>query len=107
MTSPLELSARAALCRQLARREPDSRNLWLAEAERWSHLAPEPCAKSVAKAVGRHRQPAETWCWKVMPRCRPPNAEKVEVQFEFRNAAGADGLNELLAGISAEAGQPH
>lgn len=103
MTSPLELSARAALCRQLARREPDSRNLWLAEAERWSHLAPEPCAK----AVGRHRQPAETWCWNVIPRCRPPNAENAEVRFEFRNAAGGDGLDALLAGMSAEAGKPH
>ena len=38
MTSPLEFSARAALCRQLARREPDSKVLWLAEAERWSRL---------------------------------------------------------------------
>ena len=101
MTSALELSARAALCRQLAKREPDSKNLWLAEAERWSHLAPERCA------VGRHRQPVEAWCWHVIPRRRPPDAEMAAVRFEFRNAAGGDGLDELLAGMSAEAGQPH
>ena len=38
MTGLLEFGARAALCRQLARREPDSEILWLAEAERWSRL---------------------------------------------------------------------
>jgi hypothetical protein len=35
----MELSARAALCRQLAVREPGNSAVWLAEAERWSHLA--------------------------------------------------------------------
>jgi hypothetical protein len=44
MTGPLEFSARAALCRQLARREPKSKSLWLAEAERWSRLTLTPCA---------------------------------------------------------------
>jgi hypothetical protein len=39
MMSHFELSSRAALCRQLAKREPNSRALWLAEAERWSRLA--------------------------------------------------------------------
>jgi hypothetical protein len=45
MTSLLEIHARAALCRQLAKREPNSKSLWLAEAERWSHLAQDemPC----------------------------------------------------------------
>jgi hypothetical protein len=42
MTSSLEFSARAALCRQLARREPNSKILWLAEAERWSRLTVAP-----------------------------------------------------------------
>ena len=42
MTSHLELSSRAALCRQLARREPNSRAYWLAEAENWSRLNREP-----------------------------------------------------------------
>ena len=42
MTGLLEFSARAALCRQLARREPDSKVLWLAEAERWSRLTLAP-----------------------------------------------------------------
>jgi hypothetical protein len=41
MTSPLELSSRAALCRQLARREPHSKIYWLAEAENWLHLSRE------------------------------------------------------------------
>jgi hypothetical protein len=42
MTSHLELSSRAALCRQLARREPDSKIYWLAEAEYWLRLSHEP-----------------------------------------------------------------
>ena len=39
MASQLELSSRAALCRELAQREPESRVYWLAEAERWSRLS--------------------------------------------------------------------
>jgi hypothetical protein len=39
MASQLELSARAALCRQLAKREPTNRVLWTAEAENWSRLS--------------------------------------------------------------------
>jgi hypothetical protein len=42
MTSHLELSSRAALCRRLARREPNSRIYWLAEAENWLRLSREP-----------------------------------------------------------------
>jgi hypothetical protein len=102
MTSILELSARAALCRQLARREPDSENLWLAEAERWSRLAPE----SRARAMAGQRQPAGTWCWHI-PRRRPSDVENTKMQFEFRGAAGRDALEELLSGMSAEAGKPH
>jgi len=41
MASQLELSARAALCRQLAKREPINRVLWTAEAENWSRLSDE------------------------------------------------------------------
>ena len=44
MTGLLEFNARAALCRQLAEVEPDSKNLWLAEAERWSRLAQDEIA---------------------------------------------------------------
>ena len=42
MTSHLELSLRAALCRQFARREPNSKTYWLAEAEDWLRLSREP-----------------------------------------------------------------
>jgi hypothetical protein len=42
MISHLELSSRAALCRQLARREPNSKIYWLAEAENWLRLSREP-----------------------------------------------------------------
>lgn len=42
MTSHLELWSRAALCRQLARREPSSKVYWLAEADNWSRLSREP-----------------------------------------------------------------
>ena len=41
MTSHLELSSRAALCRQLALREPSSKTYWLAEAENWLRLSRE------------------------------------------------------------------
>jgi len=41
MASQLEMSSRAALCRQLARREPKSKVYWLAEAEKWSRLSRE------------------------------------------------------------------
>ena len=41
MTGQLELNLRAALCRQLAKREPANRALWMAEAENWSRLSKE------------------------------------------------------------------
>lgn len=41
MASHLEFTSRAALCRQLARREPNSKVYWLAEAENWSRLSRE------------------------------------------------------------------
>jgi hypothetical protein len=65
MTGHLECNARAALCRQLAELEPDSRNIWLSEAERWSHLTQKPAVAS------RYRRPADTWCWKIIRRARP------------------------------------
>jgi hypothetical protein len=42
MTNHLEFNSRAALCRELARREPNSKIYWLAEAENWSRLSHEP-----------------------------------------------------------------
>lgn len=39
MTDQLEFNLRATLCRQLARREPENRVLWMAEAENWSRLS--------------------------------------------------------------------
>ena len=41
MTTRLELNLRAALCRQLAQREPANRSLWMAEAEHWLRLSKE------------------------------------------------------------------
>jgi hypothetical protein len=41
MASQLEFAARAALCRQLAKREPANRVFWMAEAENWSRLSNE------------------------------------------------------------------
>jgi hypothetical protein len=41
MSNQLELNLRAALCRQLAKREPANRALWMAEAENWSPLSKE------------------------------------------------------------------
>jgi hypothetical protein len=39
MTDQSELNSRAALCRELAQREPANRTFWLAEAENWSRLS--------------------------------------------------------------------
>jgi hypothetical protein len=41
MTEHSEFNSRAALCRQLALREPANRTFWMAEAENWSRLAKE------------------------------------------------------------------
>ena len=41
MIDQLEFDLRAALCRQLAQREPANRDLWMAEAENWSRLSKE------------------------------------------------------------------
>lgn len=93
MTSLLEFSARAALCRQLARREPDSKNLWLAEAERWSRLTLAPDAA----VVTRHGESAGTWRW-IVPRRREPSGVKMtDVQCEFPNAADGDGFEAFLS----------
>jgi len=62
MTGLLEFNARAALCRQLAVVEPDNKNLWLAEAERWSRQKPGVALEA------RGAEPAGTWCWEVMPK---------------------------------------
>jgi hypothetical protein len=39
MTDQSELNSRAALCRELALREPANRTFWTAEAEHWSRLS--------------------------------------------------------------------
>ncbi len=64
MTTRLELNLRAALCRQLAQREPANRSLWMAEAEHWLRLSKEKLqgeaeAKSVpARPVSARQAPA-------------------------------------------------
>ena len=56
MVSLLECIARAALSRRLAKLEPVSRGIWLAEAERWSRLAQ---ARLLAQTSdGRVEEPA-------------------------------------------------
>ena len=39
MIDQSELNSRAALCRELAQREPANRTFWIAEAENWSRLS--------------------------------------------------------------------
>ena len=41
MAGQLEFNLRAMLCRQLAKREPENRILWMAEAENWTRLSKE------------------------------------------------------------------
>jgi hypothetical protein len=49
MASQLELRSRAALCIQLANREPANRVLWIAEAESWSRQSNKNFAASQSK----------------------------------------------------------
>ena len=86
MTSLLECNARAALCRQLARLEPDSKNLWLAEAERWSRLTQAPSVTVVTR------------------RRKPLGVKMTDVRF--RDATqGRDAFEEFL-GMPFEASEP-
>jgi len=41
MISPREFTLRAALCRQLAEREPDNAVFWMSEAKNWSRQSKE------------------------------------------------------------------
>ena len=56
MINQLELNSRAALCRQLARREPNSKVYWLAEAEHWLSLLRQPIH---LERTGREDDPLE------------------------------------------------
>jgi hypothetical protein len=71
MTTPLEFSLRAALCRQLAKREPANQSLWMAEAENWLRLSKE-------KLRGEPEQKSVTASWRVCGRvpqdCLPISA---------------------------------
>jgi hypothetical protein len=99
MTNSLELNARAALCRQLARREPNSKILWLAEAERWSRLTVEPCAVGATP----QGEAAGTWRWIVPRKRKPSGLEMTGLQSEFPNAAGGDEFERLLSDIPPSA----
>jgi hypothetical protein len=99
MTNLLEFNARAALCRRLAKLEPDSKNLWLAEADRWSRLTQEPGA-AVAATLGG---PAGTWCWEVMPKRKHRDVKLAGVPFELRSVAepaDKNAVGELLSDVS-------
>ena len=99
MTGSLEFNARAALCRRLARREPNSKNLWLAEAERWSRLTFAPGAV----AATRQGEVAGTWRW-IVPRRRKPSGFKMTgLQPEFQNTAGGDEFERFLSDIPPSA----
>jgi hypothetical protein len=52
MASQLELNSRAALCRQLAKREPANQALWMAEAENWSRLSKEKLRGEAGAKIG-------------------------------------------------------
>ena len=52
MTSQVELRSRAALCRQLAKREPANGVLWMAEAAIWSRLSKEKSCGETSMPMG-------------------------------------------------------
>ncbi len=52
MAGQSEFDLRAMLCRQLARREPENRVLWMAEAENWSRLSKEERRGGAEEKIG-------------------------------------------------------
>jgi hypothetical protein len=80
MTGLLEFNARAALCRQLAVVEPDSKNLWLAEAEKWSRQKPGVALEAPGAEPG-------TWCWKVLPTGKHRAVNAVAAHLALRGIA--------------------
>jgi len=52
MISQAEFSSRAALCRQLAKREPANGVFWIAEAENWSRLFKEKFHRQPRALIG-------------------------------------------------------
>ena len=63
MKNVVELRARAALCRQLAVREPTNRSIWLAEAGRWSHLAQDDQFETSAFRFADETAIGSSFCW--------------------------------------------
>ena len=73
MASQLEFSARAALCRELAKREPANGVLWMAEAENWSRLSNE-------KLRGEPEQNSVTAPWQVCGRVTANDRDVVLIE---------------------------
>jgi len=67
MITQTELSSRAALCRQLAQREPNSKVYWLAEAEKWLRL----CHKPIHLERTGDKDPLEQFLARMDKRSRP------------------------------------
>jgi hypothetical protein len=70
MTTRLELILRAALCRQLARRDPVNQAIWMAEAENWLRLSKEK--------PGGEATASQHWGSNRSPRCMTPRAENTD-----------------------------
>jgi hypothetical protein len=62
MISRLELKSRIRLCRQLAKREPANRALWMAEAGNWSRLSKEKLRGGARAKIGSGIL-ASWWAW--------------------------------------------
>ena len=62
MTDQLEFNLRAMLCRQLARREPENRILWMAEAENWSRLSKKTSRGRAEQKIDASRLPRVVVC---------------------------------------------
>jgi hypothetical protein len=80
MTSLLELSARAALCRRFARLEPSSKDLWLAEAERWCRLKQEP---NLVAVTGQDELAELRW-WNATRKRKPGDLGMAEGHWNVR-----------------------
>ena len=68
MITQTEMSSRAALCRQLAQREPSSKTYWLAEADHWLRLSRQPIH---LERTGRDDDPLEQFLARIEKRYGP------------------------------------
>ena len=79
MISRSEISSRIQLCRELARREPANRALWMAEAGNWSRLSKEKFrGEAMVKAGSRILVLLQAWSARFLSNPASPSVACME-----------------------------